>query len=139
MNLFETVDTIINTCKAQPNINTAYEGSVYDLNDKQDIRYGACVVTQRSHSEDEDNRTYRFYVFAVDRLLNDKSNRLEVQSWALDTLSNVFASLRQNEDFVIENINYVMFTERFDSECAGAYAEVDIITDYENYCSENYN
>ena len=135
MNLYETVEKIKNLANAQPNVNLSYEGDVYRLNEWQDIAYAAVVVSQTEHSDTEDERSYGFNIFYVDRLLDDKSNKLEIQSAALEALSNIVTGLR--DDFEIDTAIYHPFTERFDSECAGAYVSVSMTQPLE-YCADDF-
>ena len=135
MNLYETVELIKTLADSQPNVNLCYEGDVYRLNEWQNIQYAAVVISQTQHNEVGDNRTYGFNLFYVDRLLDDKSNKLEIQSAALEALSNIIAALR--DTFEIESATYQPFTERFDSECAGAYVTVGLQQPIE-YCADSF-
>ena len=122
--LYQVVKRIEEIAKAQPNVGFTSEGDVYVLNALQNIEYAAVIVTQNTHTEDEAFRTYNLYVFYVDRLLDDKSNRLEIQSAGLECLSNIAATLRN--EYEVGEIRYTPFNERFDSECAGVYMEISI-------------
>lgn len=137
MTLYETAQEIIKAAEAQPNVGLAYCGDIYDLNERQDINYPAVVVTQNVHTEAEDFRMYSFYVFYADRLTTDKDNRLEVQSIAIEALSNIFKKLGDVGFEIVGDIRYHTFDERFDAEAAGAYAEITLQAE-EWLCSENY-
>lgn len=122
--LYQVVKRIQEIAEAQPNVNFTSEGDVYVLNSLQNIEYAAVIVTQNTHAENDDFRIYNFYVFYVDRLLDDKFNRLEIQSAGLECLSNIVATLRN--EYEVGEIRYIPFNERFDSECAGVYMEIAI-------------
>lgn len=124
MNLYDTVELIKELAKKQPNVNLSYEGDVYDLNSRQDISYAAVVITQTQHRDDNGMRNFGFSLIYTDRLTDDKSNRLQIQSVAIEALSNIVAGL--NEIFDIEEVVYQPFTEKFDSECAGCYATLTL-------------
>ena len=128
MNLFELITYINSLADNQHNVNTIVKsGNIYDLNTAGDIEYGAFCITQQPHNEVEGWRTYSFYLFMVDRLLADKSNKIEIQSAAIDTLSNIINILKNNDELeVSDNVTYHTFTQRFSSECGGAYCLVNI-------------
>lgn len=136
MSLFSTVENIKNKAKAQPNVGLVYEGDIYDLNEKQNISYPAVVATQATHAESGDFRAYGFNLFYVDRLTADKSNRLEIQSTAIEALSNIAKAL-EDEGYEISELRYHSFDERFDAECAGVYVEITI-SESEYMCEEKY-
>ena len=123
----------------QPNINTVVKsGDIYDLNTDGTIKYSAFCLTQQIHTEVDGFRTYNFYMFYVDRLLSDGRNKIAVQSAAIETLSNIINTLKQTFEIEVgENINYQVFTQRFASECAGAYTSVSITVPISN-CANNY-
>lgn len=140
MTLKQIKELIEGIAEKQPNINTVVNsGDIYELNTEGNIKYRAFCLTQQVHTEVEGFRTYNFYMFVVDRLLSNGKNKIAVQSAAIETLSNIINTLRQTFEIEInDNINYQVFTQRFASECAGAYTSVSITvpitscaTDYE--------
>ena len=137
MTLYQTVQEIIEKAKTQPNVGLCYEGDIYDLNEKQDIAWPAVVVSQATHAESGEWRGYGFNVFYVDRLTADKKNRLEVQSIAIEALSNIAKALVEIGFETQGEIRYHTFDERFDAECAGAYMEI-ILQAEEGLCVEEY-
>ena len=112
----------------QPNINTVVKsGDIYDLNTDGSIKYSAFCATQQPHTEIDGFRTYNFYLFYVDRLLSNGQNKIAVQSSAIEVLSNIINTLKGYYEIEINNtITYQTFTQRFASECAGAYTSVAI-------------
>lgn len=123
----------------QPNVNTIVKsGDIFDLNKKADVDYSAFCLTQQPHTETEDFRTYHFYMFYVDRLTADGTNKIAVQSTAIEVLNNVIKTLRNNDELeLIGTITYNTFTQRFSSECAGAYCDISIEVPIEP-CADDY-
>lgn len=123
----------------QANIHTVVKsGDIYDLNTLGDVQYGAFCMTQMPHTETDQFRTYHFYLFVVDRLLADKTNKVLIQSNAIEVLSNIIREVRANDELdVNETINYTTFTQRFSSECAGAYCTLSITVPISG-CYEEY-
>lgn len=135
MNLYQTVQYILSVAKAQPNVGLAYEGDVYDLNELQNIAYPAVVVAQNTHAENGEWRGYGFNIFYVDRLTDDKKNRLEIQNIALEALSNIYKVLVESGFEVQGEMRFHPFDERFDAECAGMYMEL-VLQSEESLCAD---
>lgn len=131
MTLYKLVQDVCNLGKAQPNVNFVTQGDIYQLNHNQDVDYPAFVVTQGTHTgSDYDEEQFTLTLFAVDRLVSDKSNEIDVQSWANSVLLSVIKNIG---DFYIGTVQsgfkIQTFTEKFDSLCAGAYVTLSINVD----------
>lgn len=131
MTLYKLVQDVCNLGKSQPNVNFVTQGDIYQLNHNQDVDYPAFVVTQGTHSgSDYDEEQFTLTLFAVDRLVSDKSNEIDVQSWANSVLLSVIKNIG---DFFIGTVQsgfkIQTFTEKFDSLCAGAYVTLSINVD----------
>lgn len=144
MTLLEVTKLIEYIAANQPNVNTIVEsGDIFDLNkDNYEVKYSAFCATQRTHTFDEQFITFNFTLYYVDRLTADERNKIEVQSTAVEVLTNIYKTLRSINlevigspiinDITAEDI--VTFTEKFTAECAGAYMNISIITSYDNLC-----
>lgn len=140
MTLFEVFNVINKVAVQQPNINTIVNtGNIFDLNTENwQIKYGAFCVQQEEHIQDGDFITYSFNLFFVDRLTDDRRNKLMIQSNAITTLMNIVNGLRDIEILDTDaNITYQVFTERFAAECAGAYCRINITSDIP-YCYDEF-
>lgn len=140
MTLFETFKIINQVAVTEPNIHTIVNtGNVFDLNnDNAQVKYSAFCVQQQEHQQIGDYVTYRFNLFYVDRLTDDKRNKLEVQSTAISTLQNIIRGLIDIELIDVgEEVTYQTFTERFSAECAGAYCSLSV-TSATPICYEEY-
>lgn len=128
-NLYNLIKNIKSLAKSEPNIRFAEEGDVYVLNNQQDIDYPAFILTQGEHSGnfDDETQTFGFSLFAVDRLVSDQSNKVDVQNWAINFIERLINKIESsglgqiNSDYRIET-----FTERFNSLCAGAFVQLNI-------------
>lgn len=87
MKLYQ-ITKIIEKLASLEHINSVYEGDIYELNSRQDVEYPAFVITQGQHinNYNDSNFTINYNVFFVDRLLDDKSNELEIQNWATEAI-----------------------------------------------------
>ena len=129
MTLYELIENIKNLGKSEPNVSFVTQGDIYELNHQQDIDYPAFVVTQGTHFGSAENgvENYGLTLFLVDRLTSDKSNELDVQSWADTGLKNIISRIEEHNLGVIQGQYTVQtFTEKFDSLCAGAYVSLNI-------------
>lgn len=140
MTLKEIFDALNAIAMRQPNINQ-YEksGDVYDLNSDRNAKFGVFCATQavHTHNFEDGTITYNWYLFVIDRLKSDSSNKIDVQSTAIQSLSNILKTFANEyeDDATITDASYDVFTERFTELCAGAYATVAITVD-DNNCLE---
>lgn len=130
MTLIDIVNNLFTSAIAEPNIHTTLSNDIYQLNTMGDVEFSAFCITQDRHTSDEDVDTYRFYVFYVDRLNEDRSNQLEIQSTGCILLKNIFNRFNSIDfDTQIDwRYEVTPFNERFTSECAGVYALINITT-----------
>ena len=139
MTLLETIRLIEQVAAAQPSVNMIVENDIFKLNACPDALYGVFAFVQGQHSKsaDSDFITYNFSLFYVDRLKADKSNQLEVQSVAAQTLGNI---LRTIDEYYLEVADYTLqpFNQRFSDECAGMYASVSLQA-LDSPCGETFN
>ena len=126
MNLLQTIRTIEEVAKGIPNVHTVVS-AFEDLN-REDTVYSAVIIQQQSHTHNDDWMQYNFYIGYADRLVEDGSNELSVQSTAMNTIHSIVRALRNilpSAEISYSNTN--VFTQRFTSLCAGAYETVSII------------
>lgn len=140
MTLLNVIDTIKMFALKHPNINSAYEGNIYDImNANPQQKYASVVLTQQSHTQDDMYDHYGFNIFYIDRLVDDlEENRLQIQSTGKSMLSNIIKAFCEEFDAECETINYQTFTERFADECAGVYCTITIDMVKDIYCTEKY-
>lgn len=139
MTLKYLVDVIKNIALLQPNVRTATEGDIYDtLNGNANVKYSVFHITQNAHREQDNIDYYSFNFFYVDRLLNDYSNKLQIQSVGKELISNVLKTLDETFETETSNITFQPFTERFNDLCAGVYANVTISCVEDVSCGEQY-
>ena len=126
MNLLQTIRTIEEVAKGIPNVHTVVS-AFEDLN-REDTVYSAVIIQQQSHTHNDDWMQYNFYIGYADRLVEDGSNELSVQSTAMNSIHSIVRALRNilpSAEISYSNTN--VFTQRFISLCAGAYETVSII------------
>lgn len=137
MTLKETIQAIEWAAIQQPSINMIVRNDIFRLNSCQYARYGVFGWTQQQHTEEEDLITFNFNFFYVDRLNEDKSNEIDIQSVGIQTLSNIIRLL-EGKGIYTESWQYQTFNQRFHDECAGVYATVALQADVNSVCSEAF-
>ena len=139
-----TLATIIETLKMialkHPNVNSAYEGNIYEiLNANPNNKYASVVITQQSHTTDEVYDHYGFVIFYVDRLVNDlEDNRVQIQSCGKSMLGNIITFFCEEFEAECDNITYQPFTQKFVDMTCGVYCTITIDTVKDVYCPEEY-
>ena len=126
MNLLQTIRTIEEVAKGIPNVHTVV--SAFDDLNREDTVYSAVIIQQQSHTHNDDWMQYNFYIGYADRLVEDGSNELSVQSTAMNNIHSIARALRNifpSAEISYSNTN--VFTQRFTALCAGAYETVSII------------
>ena len=134
MNLAQTIQYITNVAKEHPLVKTVIEGDVYQLNSLE-VKYGVFCITQPMNNvAKEDNiMKYTFTIFYVDRLNEDESNKLVIQTDGINTIHEVFNYIKTNSQTADINIpiTFTTYTEKFADKCGGAYANVTVEIDDE--------
>ena len=109
-----------------PNIEYVVYGDVYELNHIQNVTYPAVVVTVGQHTSNLDNYNfnYRLNIFYVDRLTDDKENKIDVHANAIIFINSLLKAL--DDEYIISDYEIFNFNERFNDVCAGAYVSCRI-------------
>lgn len=135
MTLLEITRALNRIALSQPLVNSVVEsGNIYELNENPDVKYATFCAVQQTHSLDPETSimSYNFVLYFVDRLTSNSSNKVDVQSTAIQVLTNIIKSFADEYEDVAElnqSISYEVFTDSFNDLCAGAYANVTIEAD----------
>lgn len=138
MTLAQVIDIFEKIAMQQPSINMIVRNDVFRINTSPSLKYGVFAWTQGQHTGSIAGMTsYAFSFFYVDRLKDDLSNQVEVQSVGCETIGNI---LRALEEYDIEVGNYTMqtFNQRFTDECAGVFCNVTLSVPQVSACPEAY-
>lgn len=140
MTLLELIKTIEVIASHQPSIKMVVENDVFRLNKKSDARYGVFAFVQREHSSSVESNviSYSFTFFYVDRLKNDRSNQIEIQSVGIQTLDNIIRRLDDIGVYAETTYTFQVFNQRFLDECAGVFCNVTLSVPVGSLCPENF-
>lgn len=140
MTLKDTILTIEGVAREQPAIRMIVRNDIFRLNKCADARYGVFAWLQGQHSARPDSPliTYSFTFFYADRLTNDRSNEIDIQSVGIQTLNNI---IRRLEDLGIYSemaYTFQVFNQRFTDECAGVFCNATLEVPVDYICPETF-
>lgn len=139
MTLAQLIKLFEGIAKKQPSVNMIVQQDVFRINSAPSLKYGVFAWTQGQHSGSVNGMsTYSFSLFYVDRLQEDLSNQIEIQSVGCETIGNILRSLDEHD---VEVGNYTMqtFNQRFTDECAGVFCNVTLSVLPTTECAEQYD
>ena len=138
MTLVEVIKMMEIVASQQPSVNMIVENDVFRLNEKADARYGVFAWTQGQHSTGNEAGyfNYSFTIFYVDRLKNDLSNQIEIQSVGIQTLNNIIRALEDKDVCTEQFYTFTVFNQRFSDECAGVFCNVTFLVPVDGNCAE---
>lgn len=139
MTLMQLINLFEKVAQQQPSINMIVQQDVFRMNSAPSLKYGVFAWTQGQHSGSINGMsTFSFTLFYVDRLKEDQSNQIEIQSVGCDTLSNILRLLDEHD---VEVGNYTMqtFNQRFTDECAGVFCNVTLSVLPTTSCAEDFS
>ena len=140
MTLLELIKTMEVIASHQPSIHMVVENDIFRLNNKADAKYGVFAFVQGQHSTSIDSSviTYTFTLFYVDRLKNDRSNQIEIQSVGIQTLDNIIRQLDNLGIYSEISYSFQVFNQRFLDECAGVFCNVNLSVPVGSLCPEDF-
>lgn len=140
MTLLELIKTMEVIASHQPSIHMVVENDIFRLNNKADAKYGVFAFVQGQHSTSIDSSviTYTFTLFYVDRLKNDRSNQIEIQSVGIQTLDNIIRQLDELGIYSETSYSFQVFNQRFTDDCAGVFCNVNLSVPVGSLCPEDF-
>ena len=139
MTLSRLIKIIEMVASQQPSVSMIVENDVFRINSAPSLRYGVFAWTQGQHSGSINGmQTYNFTFFYVDRLTDNNSNQIEIQSVGCEIMRNVLQNLSDNHDVDVANYTIQTFNQRFTDECAGVFCNVSLSVLPNFLCSESY-
>lgn len=140
MTLLETIRTMEVIASRQPSIKMIVENDIFRLNTRADARYGVFAFVQGEHSTaiNSNEITYAFTLFYVDRLKNDRSNQIEIQSTGIQTLDNILRTLDEAGIYAETGYSFQVFNQRFVDDCAGVMCRVSLSVPLTGICSDQF-
>ena len=138
MTLLELIKAMEVVASKQPSVKMVVENDIFRLNALADARYGVFAFVQGQHSTSVDSNlvTYAFTLFYVDRLKNDRSNQIEIQSVGIQTLDNIIRTMDEMGIYSETSYSFQVFNQRFVDECAGVFCNVSLSVPVDSVCAD---
>lgn len=140
MTLREIIKTIEHYAGLYTDANYIVEtGNIYDISkNNYEMKFPAfCCSQEPPHTYRNDMIQYSFVLLYTDRLVSNRSNTIEVESTAIESITKTIAALSKLSMIDVEyDTDVNTFTERFSEECAGAYINIKITTTLDSICAE---
>ena len=130
MNLQNTLEYIASVAQNHPLINSSYVGSIYDLNSNTNTKYAVFAVEDIDVTKQNNTLLYNCYLYVVDRVMNDESNTIAVQTMAVNTLQEIINYIEGYSQSLEVYGSYIItpIRQKFSDECAGAYVQLRLIS-----------
>lgn len=141
-NFYEVTKVLEATSLSHPFVNNVYFNR-YKLNKTNDIMYPAVVFLHESTDISDIYTSITWNILYVDRLTNDRSNIIEIQSVGKQVITEILNTLYASGNFFLEedanghfHITFNIFEEQYADNVAGVTANVNISHDSElGYCT----
>jgi hypothetical protein len=137
MTLKQVIQAIERAAALQPSVRHIVRNDVFRLNEITDAQYGVFAWTQQQHTIGDELHYFAFAFFYVDRLTDNRSNEIEVQSVGIDTLSGILRRLETEDIIAVGTVTAQTFNQRFADECAGAWCNVRLEVPAETVCPDD--
>lgn len=126
-NYFEIIEFIEGVCLQHPFVNNFYYG-IYRALEADNIDYSAIILTSSGINRSQNTIEYKFNLMYVDRLMNDRSNEIEIQSTGLDVLQGILSVISESDPYTDYNLNYSLnvFREQFADNVSGCVTTISI-------------
>ena len=130
MNLQNTLEYIASVAQNHPLINSSYVGSIYDLNSNTNTKYAVFAVEDIDVTKQNNTLLYNCYLYVVDRVMNDESNTIAVQTMAVNTLQEIINYIEGYSQSLEVSGSYIItpIRQKFSDECAGAYVQLRMVS-----------
>lgn len=138
MTLSQLISLFEGIAQQQPSINMIVQQDVFRLNSAPSLKYGVFAWTQGQHTGNINGMSaYSFSLFYVDRLKEDLSNQIEIQSVGCETIGNILRMLDEH-DVEVSSYTIQTFNQKFTDECAGVFCNVTLSVLPTTQCGEEY-
>lgn len=130
MNVTEIINKIKEVALSQKTVNSVFDGDVYENWNSGEIQFGSVNVGIQTVLNEQQITTFSIVLYYGDRLLQDKSNVNDIWTDGCNTLQSIINILNSFDMVNIEEpIEFTLFEQKFMDYLAGAYCNVDIVTD----------
>lgn len=130
MNLQNTLEYIASVAQNHPLINSSFVGSIYEINSNTNTKYAVFAIEDIDVTKQNNTLLYNCYLYVVDRVMNDESNTIAVQTMAVNTLQEIINYIEGYSQSLEVYGSYIItpIRQKFSDECAGAYVQLRLVS-----------
>lgn len=137
MNYYDIINKIKSTALQHNLVNESAEGDVYEWMNSKNHKYPCVFITIENVTVEDDLNTLTANLIYLDRLTDNKDNKLKIQSIGVTVLKQIINKL--NEDGIeCDTGTYEPFTDEKADVCAGVIARVDFSYEGEDLCEGDF-
>ena len=109
-----------------PYVHSTNLGDIYEyLNGNTGVKYASVNIDINQSTRNDNLITYSVYLYYVDRLVEDKSNWIEVKTTAEQVLNSIVNYAAKIGD-VDDEWTIIYFEQQFADNCAGGYVQFNL-------------
>lgn len=110
------------------NVNQYTEGDIYENWNSTEIKYASVNLAVESVEDYDTYKVYNAVLYYGDRLVENRSNRWQVQTEGVRLLGNIVRKLQGIDGMDVEGVvEYRVFEQKFADWLAGAWCRVRIM------------
>lgn len=119
-------------CINHPIVKQYGDGEFFNINNLKNIKYPLIWIDINNTESNLKDFIFNIRLYYIDRLLDDKSNELDIQMDSVYVLNDILTTI-SNTYTTYTNFNITHFNQQFNDMCAGGYVDIRI-----EYCIKNY-
>ena len=143
MRYFDFIKEIKEISTSHILVNEYGEGDIYEYLNNGEHKYPCIFLTVTNLNTTDSGTAINFTLFYTDRLVENQANKTAIQSTGISVIKQILSRYEQlHPEYLLSNVNYTPFTEKFTDMCAGVFCDVvienqiDTLEDYDNECEE---
>ena len=143
MRYFDFIKEIKEISTSHILVNEYGEGDIYEYLNNGEHKYPCIFLTVTNLTTTDSGTAINFTLFYTDRLVENQANKTSIQSTGISVIKQILSKYEQlHPEYLLNNVNYTPFTEKFTDMCAGVFCDVaienqiDTLEDYDNECEE---
>lgn len=143
MRYFDFIKEIKEISTSHILVNEYGEGDIYEYLNNGEHKYPCVFLTVTNLTTTDSGTAINFTLFYTDRLVENQANKTAIQSTGISVIKQILSRYEQlHPEYLLSNVNYTPFTEKFTDMCAGVFCDVvienqiDTLEDYDNECEE---
>ena len=143
MRYFDFIKEIKEISTSHILVNEYGEGDIYEYLNNGEHKYPCVFLTVTNLNTTDSGTDINFTLFYTDRLVENQANKTSIQSTGISVIKQILSRYEQlHPEYLLSNVNYTPFTEKFTDMCAGVFCDVvienqiDTLENYDNECEE---